>query len=311
VASIDENLARFAEQHHGIITLEQAEHVGISPAMRDRRIRNGRWIVLHPGVYRLSGAPPTWRGKLLAACHAAPGSGVASHRSAASLLSLPGGSTRMVEITCERWQRLHHAGLVVHETGMLPPEDVGLVDGIPCMTVERTLLSLGAVLAASVVEMAVDEALRRELTTLSALDAIVRRLAGRGRGGVGVLRRMVALHSKDAALTESVMETRLKQLLRRHGLPGPEFQHEVRSGNRFVARVDAAYPDSRIAIEYDSYEHHTGRAALVRDSRRRNALAGIGWTVISVTAADIATGGEHAVAMIRAALSRSGAPATS
>ena len=98
----------------------------------------------------------------------------------------------------------------------------------------------------------------------------------------------------------------MKQLLRRHGLPLPEFQYEVRVGARFVARVDAAYPRHRVAVEYDSFEHHTGRAALVRDSRRRNALAGIGWSVIAVTAADITGGGDHVVAMIRSALAGSG-----
>ena len=53
----------------------------------------------------------------------------------------------------------------------------------------------------------------------------------------------------------------------------PVLQHEVRDGAVLVARVDAAYPDFQIALEYDSYEHHTGRAAAVRDSARRNRLA--------------------------------------
>ena len=67
----------------------------------------------------------------------------------------------------------------------------------------------------------------------------------------------------------------LLDVIRRHGLPAPVPQHVVRDEHgQFVARVDLAYPDRTIAIEYDSYQEHVGKAALVRDSRRRNALVG-------------------------------------
>jgi hypothetical protein len=43
-------------------------------------------------------------------------------------------------------------------------------------------------------------------------------------------------------------------------------------------------------MEYDSYQHHVGKAALVRDSRRRNALMAIGWIVLAATAEDVRYG---------------------
>ena len=307
VAPADQSLTNLAESRHGVFSLAQARDLGISEALRNRRVRDGRWKTLYPGVYRMAGSPLTWHGKVLAACLGAPGPGVASHRSAAHLWQLPGGTDRFVEITCARWQRMHSATLVVHETGALPSEDVTTVAAIPCMTVERTVLSLGAVLPPSVVEMAVDNALRRQLTTIDDLRAMVRRLGRRGRNGVGVLRQIVALHDAEAGLTESAMETRLKRILREHGLPTPRFQHEVRCDGRFVARVDAADPELRIAIEYDSYAHHLGREALVRDSRRRNALVAIGWSVISVTAPDLAAGANRLITAIRSARVHSGA----
>jgi very-short-patch-repair endonuclease len=306
MTSADLELAHVASEHHGIVTRSQALGAGLSSHALDHRLRSGRWVMLHPGVYRVSGAPRTWRGDLLAVCFAAPGPGVASHRSAAALWRLPGGSEQHLEITCDRWQRAQSPGLIVHETGVLSAEDVTERDAIPCMTVERTLLSLGAVASASTVEIAVDTALRRGLTTIEALGAIVRRLGKRGRNGVGVLRRLVVLHDREASMTESEMETRLKQLLRRAGLPTPIVQYEIRHFGQFVARVDAAYPDLSLALEYDSYEHHTGRAALVRDSHRRNALVGIGWSTISVTAVDIYSGGDAVIGAIQAARARSG-----
>ena len=57
-------------------------------------------------------------------------------------------------------------------------------------------------------------------------------------------------------LSESPMETRLRLIVHDADLPSPAVQHEVRTpdgtgtstGNRrFIARVDLAYPDWRIA----------------------------------------------------------------
>jgi hypothetical protein len=75
----------------------------------------------------------------------------------------------------------------------------------------------------------------------------------------------------------------------------PVFQYVIRDHGRFVARVDAAYPELRIAIEFDSYEHHSGRNALVRDNDRRNQLRRIRWQTVTFTAADLQRSGGPAI----------------
>ena len=97
------------------------------------------------------------------------------------------------------------------------------------------------------------------------------------------------------------METLLKRLLRRHGLPTPVFQYVIREGGRFIARVDAAYPELRIAIEFDSYEHHTGKLAIVRDNDRRNQLRRLHWETVTFTAADLRQDGGLALEALLAA----------
>ena len=87
------------------------------------------------------------------------------------------------------------------------------------------------------------------------------------------------------------MEMRLLQVIRAYGLPEPVTQYEIFDHGRFVARVDAAYPDLRVALEYESVEWHTGKAALVRDSARRNAVVAAGWLPVAVTVDDLRTGG--------------------
>jgi hypothetical protein len=153
-----------------------------------------------------------------------------------------------------------------------------------------SLLDLGAVVPGAVVEMALDDALRKGLVTLDELQILLRRLGRRGRNGAGVLRGILATRAPGPA-AESRQERRMVQMLIRQGLPAPVLQHEIRDGGRFVARVDAAYPEWKIAVEYESYEHHTGKAALVRDTTRRNAITRAGWSYVGVTAADIQQGG--------------------
>ena len=117
----------------------------------------------------------------------------------------------------------------------------------------------------------------------------------------GLARARRAAHLADG-LAESRQETRLRLLLLRGGLPPPVAQHVIRSGGTFLARVDLAYPDLRLAIEYDGL-HHAGREAFFADRRRLDRLTAAGWTVVHVTAEDM----RHPVrllARIRAARAR-------
>ena len=284
-----------------MFTLDQIDALGFTPDQREFRARRGRWEVRYDRVYLMRGAPRTWHGDLLAACWGAQGLAMASHRAAAKLRDLPGGSD-LIEITCHRWKRAKIDGLVVHETLSLDRDDIDVVDGIPTASIEQTLLGVAAVVHPSVAEMAVDRALNRKLTTAQALEQFVKRKGKRGRNGVGILRAIVRDLDPLAGVPESAMETKLKQLLRRHELPRPEFQFEIWHNGRFIARVDAAYPEHRIAIEYDSYEHHTGKQAIVRDNDRRNELREIKWRTVVFTAADIARDGGRALQALRTEL---------
>ena len=302
----DRRIAEIAARQHSVFTLAQVNAVGFTPDQRKLRLATGRWEGPHPGVYRIAGVADSWRGRLLAACWSAHGLAFASHRSSAQLWGLPGGRTDLVEITCHRARRAKAAGIVIHESKLLCPEDIRTVDGIPTTSVEQTLLGLAAVVRSPTVEIALDRALHLGLTSSRRLEQFVELKGAQGRNGVGVLRDLLRMHDPLAGLSESAMETKLKQLLRRHGLPNPTFQYEIWHDGRFIARVDAAYPDHRLAIEFDSYEHHTGRLAIVRDNDRRNVLKRIEWQPITFTAADISRDGGEALETLRSAL-RSGA----
>ena len=84
-------------------------------------------------------------------------------------------------------------------------------------------------------------------------------------------------------LSESPMETRTRLVLTNAGLPRPVAQFEVRNSRGvFAGRVDLAYPELKIAIEYDGAWHWKQRR---EDDRRRAKISAVGW-VVHVLSAD-------------------------
>ncbi len=108
--------------------------------------------------------------------------------------------------------------------------------------------------------------------------------AGR-RSGRGARRAQRAVELADAR-AESQPESRLRVALALAGLPAvPQYTVRDAEGS-FVARVDLAFPEHKIAIEYDG-AWHAERGQFEKDRRRSNRLAAAGWTVLTVTAADL------------------------
>ena len=62
-------------------------------------------------------------------------------------------------------------------------------------------------------------------------------------------------------------------LLVESGLDRPVMEHRVYGVNgTFIAQVDLAYPDCRVAIELDSKRWHLNRVSFDEDPERRNRL---------------------------------------
>jgi very-short-patch-repair endonuclease len=298
----DAALARRVEATHGVFRRADALTAGLTPDQVRHRIEVERWLAQYRGVFRLHGVPPTWKGELLAATWAGGPNTYGSRRSAAAVHELPGGRRDIAEITTVRWRRTRHAGLIVHESTKLEARDVMVVDAIPVTTPARTLFDLGACYRTGMVEYALENALRRGLVTLPELEGLIRRLSRRGRPGGPVLRSLVEARTGRRRATESDTETRLLRLIRAAGLPDPELQFEVWVGSAFLGRVDFAYPEARVAIEYDSDEHHSGRVASRRDRARRHDLIAAGWLPIDIGPGELRRGATGAMAAIATAL---------
>ncbi|BDX31425.1 hypothetical protein TUM20985_19720 [Mycobacterium antarcticum] len=109
-------------------------------------------------------------------------------------------------------------------------------------------------------------------------------IAQAGRRGIVAVRDLIPL--ADAA-AESPMESESRLMMIDGGLPMPELQYEVIDLSGRLWRLDFAWPDAKVAVEYDGFDFHSDPDALRRDRQKRAALLELGWTVISIVSDDV------------------------
>lgn len=278
-----DHLAASARAQSGLLTNAQLEAAGMQPGAVKYRTRVGGLERVAPGVRRVGGTPITWRQRLEAACLATGPLSAASHRSALALWGLITWEDVPVEITVVYERDPDGCDAVVHRSKDLLPQDIELVDGIPCTSVVRTLVDAGAVLQDRTVERLLERALVRQLTTVAEVRDFMERVAARGRRGVGVMRRVLEARAYGESASQSEAEELLARICREHGLPPavPQYRVEVEGGLRFL---DFAYPQPLLlAIEVDGFGPHTQRHVFEDDRVRRDELTLLGWMLLHVT----------------------------
>ena len=222
-----------------------------------------------------------------------------SHRAAAALWRLDGVPAGAVELSLPRGRSYDRVD--IHRVSDLRPVDVTTVDGLPVTTAARTLVDLGAVVDDDTLERALDSALRDRRTSLRQVNQRLEALSGGGRPGLARLRRVLDRRLEEGT-SDSELETRCVQLLRRSGLAAPVRQHEVWVGGTLLARTDLAYPRQRLLIELDGWRAHGTRRAFLADRRRQNSLVLAGWTLLRFTWADVVESPAAVVAAVHGAL---------
>lgn len=282
----DRILADIASAQYSVITRQQATDFGVSRRAIEHRLAMGRLLRMHAGVYRLNGQAGSWHQTLMAAVLAAGSGAAASHRGAAFLHGLKGIDPRSeVSVAAGRAPRVHDVR--VHRVTRLDRPDLGSTDGIPCTRPARTLVDLAAVVGVESLEIALDDALSRRLVTVPYLRGRIDALGRQGRGGAGTLVQLLGERTKGRPRSEGEFERRLRRALHRAGLPTPRTQHEVALSGGRKAYLDFAYPEQMLALEADSYRHHSSRLDWARDRTRNNLVIALGWRILPVTWDDL------------------------
>ena len=201
-----------------------------------------------------------------------------SHTTAASLWGLPLPALGSIDVHVSALPPAREPrtrGVRGHRLD-LPIEHLTLRHGLPAPTPAETWAQLGTLLGVDDLVAAGDAILTGKLAELRDLKEAVQRP---GRRGARRLREALPLVRAGA---ESPRETIVRLILVRAGLPEPELNPDLRDEEgTFVARLDLAYPEYRVAVEYDGRQH-AELAQFRRDADRWPAIAAQGWLLIRV-----------------------------
>jgi very-short-patch-repair endonuclease len=277
-----ELLADRARSQHGVFTEADALACGLNHDEALRMVRQGWWKVIHPGVMVASGAPLTTAVREAAALLYYGPLSQLSHASAAARQRLEVVADRRVFVTlpigCPYRPR---PGVVVTRTRH--PLTGSAVDGLRVTPVPRTVVDLARDLDRGALLKVVSDCVRRKVTTLERILAMAEGMGG--KAGIALLRAVCAEVDPDL---ESTLEEEALPHMRAAGLEGLARQFEVfDEQRRFVARLDFADEQLRLAVEIDGWGYHSSPEARSRDSRRDRRLVALGWTVLRFTTEDV------------------------
>lgn len=265
------------------------------------RVAAGRLIPVFAGTFAHGAVPLGADGRRLAAVLSCGPGALLSHRSAAELGGLlperriPGPP----HVTVPRDGPRRRAGIVVHGASGL---ESSAGRGIPCTTVERTLVDCAGQRGNLDLEDAVARAVRDHALDVEGLLAILD--SGRRFRGARALRRILAESDPRSGPTRSELERRLLILCRRHGLPRPLVNAVLDVGLSQPLEVDFLWPAERVVVELDSFAFHADPSRIVEDRRRDVALTLAAYERLRFTWADVTRRPASTAAQIRSLLRR-------
>lgn len=309
-----------------VLTARALREHGVSAAVANERCRpGGPWQLLLPGVYLLHAGQPTSEERLRAVLLYAgrqlvPEQGGPGGRSRGSqreamvtgqaALALHGFAAApplraldTLEVLVPRTRRLRSTGCAHIVRGQVLPEPQH-VTGLPVAPVPRAL-------ADAVRELADADTVRRLLVEAvrgghCEAQAVVRELShARLLDHPQVEDGAAALFTESRALAEG----QLHQMVQRFGLPDPCWNVDLQlPGGPPLGAVDAFWPEQSVALELDmraphgSSEADGAAARYSAHTRKREALEGLGLTVVRVTADTLREAPEQQAVVVRTAL---------
>jgi hypothetical protein len=293
-ALLDQRIAALAAQQHGVVSRWQLLELGLAPGAIQRRIALGRLHRVHEGVYAVGHRNLTVQGRWMAAVLACGPDALLSHRSAGGLWVIRQVTRPLIDVTAPRTRR-GRRGIDLHRARNLDAADRTTRNGIPVTTVARTLIDLAEVIPFAQLERAFERADRAEMLDVRELEAACDR--ARGRHGMKPITRLLGAWRPRPEM-KSELEHRFAELCDTRGLPMPLF-NEIVEG----LEVACVWPDAKLIVELDGYEHHRGRASFERDRERDSILALAGYRVVRFTWRRLEAEPEHVATTVRDLLS--------
>jgi very-short-patch-repair endonuclease len=282
----------------GHFTTAQAEAAGMSRTQLNRLVGRGVLVRCASGVYRFRvAALATWKDRLAAELLAT--GGLASGLSAAALFDLADPPARP-SVIVERGRRTPSGR---HSTRELPRYECVIVEGLRTLSPMRAVLDSVHLLSASKGVALVESAIVRGLVKPDALRRRANELAHAKRPGCAVVLRILDELHPELARSRNEWEALVVRRAKESGLDPPHLEYELfLDGHRYIA--DAAWPEQRVALEFDGRDPHMRRRVHDYDTGRRNDFTDAGWRRFGITAAALKRRDDRVFGQVARAIAR-------
>ncbi|MCV7080618.1 DUF559 domain-containing protein [Mycolicibacterium insubricum] len=180
------------------------------------------------------------------------------------------------------WSNYRAPEGVVVRKGLLLPDEVQTVRGVPTTTALRTAVDLARVGTVAEAVARLDALVRATQIDPSSILAVAER--HRNIRGLARVPRVVGLVDAGA---QSPKESWLRLVLVGGGYPRPGTQIPILGPDgRVRYYIDMGWEGPKIGVEYDGQQHRLDDRQYHGDIRRSEYLASLGWRIVRVVAGD-------------------------
>lgn len=256
-------------------TTEQANGLAIS----QRQLYGPQYRTVLRGVFIDHRIPDSLPVRARAALLVAPSGGTVSHLTAACLWTANAERSGYVHLSYQKASQSSRDEIKVHR--FIYPLDKSARHGLPVTSPGTTFMHLAVSLDLVKLTAFGDMLVKRQVITVDELRSYAAGWTHHGRRAG----QLAASYVRDRV--ESIPESNLRMLMMLAGLPEPAINHWVvdeHGVGRY--RLDLAYPECKVAVEYDGRWHDDPEQA-ARDEIRREWLRARGWTIVVVKADDL------------------------
>jgi very-short-patch-repair endonuclease len=266
----DKRIAALASRQQGYVSRRQLLRLGLGREAINRRVRAGRLISVHTGVYAVGHIPALPLARAFGALLACGETAVLSHSSALTLYGVYRMWDLPFEVTAPTKRRLRTVRL---HRARLTPGDITTKHGLPVTSPARTALDNAPRLSRRQLGRAFNILRLDHGLTAARLADVINRFPG--HHGCGRLKPLAGITQRP---TRSRLERKFWDFCRRYGLPEPVLNHKIAG-----IEVDAYFPEHRLIVEVDGSEVHSGPVSFEDDRHRDATMLALGLPTVRVT----------------------------
>lgn len=296
-----------AKSFYGLVTLRQAEALGISRQALAHALHREGWVRVCPGVYLAPGFSLSPRVRAAAVDLAVTGLaedpplGAVSHRTAAALHGLTASVRTPIDYTAHINCSKRPPQARVRRARWLSEAMIGTVSGIHVLHPEPMFGTLAS--CCEVPELS--SFLRKAHQLRVSTPTKVRRWLASAPNLPRLTRLFRALDEVEQELTHSDDEQLARKHLRQAGLVPAQTPVLVHDDRGPVAEVDIAFVDEKVAVPIDG-PHHDDADQRRFDDDQRLRLQMLGWLIVRADLHRVRYQPEAFVSQVRAALAHRG-----